>query len=309
MRRRPLPEFPLAPDLTVTDYTVKHTDLETFQQPYELPPAPQMNGSSTASAAAAFTDPAQFVDAQLAAILEMFREETAQAAGTCGTKAPLEQHLHLRYVGVSTLSCQIVAAADPGGVKMHVTPLPGKFPPENARAVWNKFMLLVQCGKSSGAAGTTTDRVKNVAIVFCEAMNQKEGLVLRARRDVLDTVQKEMTQPQTSTYFRKLRNFNFMVTAPAASLQKLRTEPPSALCRQLFLGEQPSGQGVISNERMDGWVRTENPSLQLLFNPQQCRALALEALTTHGPVIVQGPPGMSIMCRETSVSGCECPIG
>ena len=38
--------------------------------------------------------------------------------------------------------------------KLKITPLPAKFPPENAKAMWNKFMVLVQCSTASASSST-----------------------------------------------------------------------------------------------------------------------------------------------------------
>jgi len=82
------------------------------------------------------------------------------------------------------------------------------------------------------------------------------------------------------------------VTEPVAILQKLRSAPPTELCRALFFGEVPEGSesDVDLYQRLDCWV-SANSHLPMMFNQQQCRALALEALTAAGPVVVQGPPG------------------
>ncbi|CAD7923933.1 unnamed protein product [Amoebophrya sp. A120] len=268
--RRQFPGFPLPDSVTVTDYTVKNTDLDNYTQPYALPPAPPH----------AFSDPSHFIDAQLAGILESFREEIQDATRTSGSRPPRDDMLHLRYAGVSTLNCRIVADAAETS-KMFMTPLPAKYPADALKSVYNKFMLLAQCQKVFG-----DEKVTNIGLVFCEAMNQKEGLVVRARPDVLEKLKAAMTSNQF-TYFRKLRNFSFMVTGPAASLQGLRRTAPTPLCASLFFGQNLTS---FDTKALDKWVAGKT-STQCLFNPQQCRALALEALTPNGPVIVQGPPG------------------
>ncbi|CAE7377344.1 MOV10 [Symbiodinium sp. CCMP2456] len=272
---RALPDFPLPTSLTVVDHTVKNTDVATCSVPYILPAAPQ----------AAFDNVARFVDSELAAIIEMFREEMGQATSICGTKPPMEQHLHLRY-SAAPATCRIEASGE-AMAKMHLMPLPVRFPPEDSRSMWSKFMLLAQARRPGNQ-----ERVANVGLVFCETMTQRDGLVLRARVEVLEQLRASMLQPGTFTYFRKLRNFSFMVTSPAASLQKLRSAQPTPLCRALFLGDVPQASQNKAElfERLDTWV-IANPDAQKMFNPQQCRALALEALTEAGPVVVQGPPG------------------
>ncbi|CAE7832845.1 MOV10 [Symbiodinium sp. CCMP2592] len=273
---RTLLDFPLPESITVVDHTIKNTDVATCSVPYILPAAPQV----------AFENVAHFVDSELAAIIEMFREEMGQAVSICGTKPPMEQHLHLRY-SVPPSTCYVEASGE-ATAKMCMMPVPVRFPPEDSRSMWSKFLLLAQTRKS----GFNSERVANVGLVFCETMTQKDGLVLRARVEVLEQLRASMMQPGTLTYFRKLRNFNFMVTTPAASLQKLRSAQPTPLCRALFLGDVPQASRTQTEllARLDTWV-TANPDAQKMFNPQQCRALALEALTEAGPVVVQGPPG------------------
>ena len=98
-------------------------------------------------------------------------------------------------------------------------------------------------------------------------MTQKDGLVLRARMEVLEQLRASMMQPGALTYFRKLRNFNFMVTTPAASLQKLRSAQPTPLCRALFLGDVPQASQSQAElfERLDAWVKA-NPDAQKMFS-------------------------------------------
>eukprot|EP00439_Symbiodinium_sp_Y106_P068727 s202_g11.t1 len=170
---------------------------------------------------------------------------------------------------------------------MQIKPLPRRFPPENSRSLWSRFMLLAQCR----APGKKSKQVNEVGLVFCEAMNQKDGLVLCAPERVLNELQSYLRQG-APTYFRKLQSFSRLVTEPVAILQKLRSAPPTELCRALFFGEVPEGSesDVDLYQRLDCWV-SANSHLPMMFNQQQCRALALEALTAAGPVVVQGPPG------------------
>lgn len=148
-------------------------------------------------------------------------------------------------------------------------------------------MLLAQCR----APGKKSNRLKDVGLVFCEKMNQRDGLMLRAPERVLKELQSCMMQGD-STCFWKLQGFNRMVMDPLAVLQKLCSAPPTELCHALFFGEIPGGSesDVDLCQRLDCWVAA-NPYVPTMFNRQQCRALALEALTAAGPVVVQGPPG------------------
>ena len=108
--------------------------------------------------------------------------------------------------------------------------------------------------------------LKEPSQVFCETMTQKDGLVLRARMEVLEQLRASMLLPRAFTYFRKLRNFSFMVTTPAASLQKLRSAQPTPLCRALFLGDVPQASQSHGElfERLDKWV-IANSDAQKMF--------------------------------------------
>ena len=209
----------------------------------------------------------------------------------CCTLKPERQHAHLQYFGTS-LECCNIADAGRGLATMQIKPLPRRFPPENSRSLWSRFMLLAQCR----APGKKSKQVNEVGLVFCEAMNQKDGLVLCAPERVLNELQSYLRQG-APTYFRKLQSFSRLVTEPVAILQKLRSAPPTELCRALFFGEVPEGSesDVDLYQRLDCWV-SANSHLPMMFNQQQCRALALEALTAAGPVVVQGPPGQEKSC-------------
>ena len=71
----------------------------------------------------------------------------------------MEQHLHLRY-SVPPSKCYIEASRE-GMANMYVMPLPARFPPEDSRSMWSKFMLLAQCRKP----GINHERAANVGLV------------------------------------------------------------------------------------------------------------------------------------------------
>ncbi|CAE7500575.1 MAA3 [Symbiodinium natans] len=274
---QPLADFPLD-GVTLTDYMIQHTDIMSCSIPYDLPEAP-----------VSFDSVAHFVDVQLAAVIEMLREDLGYMLDMCKEAPPGQgpgQHAHLQYLGTSLSCCNIAADGGKGIAAMKVMPLPQRFPLENSRSQWSRFMLLAQC-----RAVQKSKRVKDVGLVFCETMNQKDGLVLWAPERVLKKLQSCMLQGD-STCFWKLQSFNRMVTDPLAVLQNLRSAPPTEMCRALFFGEISGGSESDADlcQRLDCWVAA-NPHVPMMFNRQQGRALALEALTAAGPVVVQGPPG------------------
>ncbi|CAE7378327.1 MAA3 [Symbiodinium sp. CCMP2456] len=256
---------------------IEHTDIMNCSIPYDLPEAPVF----------AFDSVAHFVDVQLAAFIEMLREDMGHMLDMCCKARVVGQRIHLQYSGTSLNRCDIVADEGQGIAAMQLMPPPQRFPVDS-KSQWSRFMLLAQCR----APGKKSNRVKDVGLVFCEKMNQTDGLVLRAPERVLKELQNCMMQGD-STCFWKLQSFNRMVTDPLAVLQKLRSAPPTELCRALFFGEiGPGGSESDADlcQRLEGWVAA-NPDVPMMFNRQQCRALALEALTAAGPVVVQGPPG------------------
>ena len=278
---QPLTDFPLPDGVTLTEYMIQHTDIMNCSIPYDLPEAP----------VSAFDSVAHFVDVQLAAVIEMLREEMGHMLDACCKVTPPGQHARLQYLGTSLNRCNIVADGGRGMAVMELMPLPQRFPVDS-RSPWSRFMLLAQCG----APGKKSNRLKDVGLVFCEKMNQRDGLMLRAPERVLKELQSCMMQGD-STCFWKLQGFNRMVMDPLAVLQKLRSAPPTELCHALFFGEIPGGSesDVDLCQRLDCWVAA-NPCVPMMFNRQQCRALALEALTAAGPVVVQGPPGQEKSC-------------
>ena len=72
----------------------------------------------------------------------------------------MEQHLHLRY-SVPPSTCHVQASGE-ATAKMCVMPLPVRFPPEDSRSMWSKFMLLAQTRKP----GINNERVANVGLVL-----------------------------------------------------------------------------------------------------------------------------------------------
>ena len=276
-------QFPEPIRGSVVDYVTKHCRLDNLGTPFLLLQPPKSG---------VFADLESFVEGQLGATVEQFREEMDHAVAVSGTRPPHEKMLHLRVKNPKKrLKWKLLDADSPGSTpSLVVSPADAfeKFPADNQRAMYSKFSLLVQVLDKSGG-----DRVRNVGFAFCETMSKKDGLTLRAHLDVLDHIQTAL-QTATTLFLRKLRNFNFMSVAPMFALQELLASGPAALgelARKIFLGGPGSAVGV-SESAVEDWLQREAcNSLVQQCNGMQRRALALHGCVQAGPVLVQGPPG------------------
>lgn len=158
---------------------------------------------------------------------------------------------------------------------------------EPARGVFTNYVFVFQKRSSH------SDEMVNICLAYCTQL-RKSGAVFELGRDAEE--RSSDLRAGNVIYARPLQNCNMWKTHIGAIVAMKEAEAGlrgSFVCGQLMNGRIDRGD-IKSTEELDAWIDSKyaghSVSLELL-NVQQQRALALEALTSRGLVLVQGPPG------------------
>jgi len=163
---------------------------------------------------------------------------------------------------------------------------------EPLRGMFTNYVFLFQTRIAGGG-----DSIENLCLAFCTQMQKKNG----ANFDLGKDADKLYNLPAgTVIYARPLMNRSMWkahIRAIAALKEVEASLQDSHVASQLLRG-CIDAQNVKKIDDVDTWIKSElqeagsrqNMNLQE-FNQQQQRALALDALTSRGLVIIQGPPG------------------
>jgi primosomal protein N' len=171
----------------------------------------------------------------------------------------------------------------------------------------NYVVLFQQQVTENNSHGMPCTHMRNLTLAYCSYLRQSgASFVLGADAEALNYVKGEQV------YVRVLRNFNMTKThlnAMAGLHQSEGLLNQSFVTRQLLNGKIEADHLKTLSD-LDGYVQKQiqqsndcksRADIDLkTFNQQQQRALALEALTDIGTVLIQGPPGMGkshILCH------------
>lgn len=206
-----------------------------------------------------------------------------------GSKVPTEQYLHCRFRNAAQVQTKMQTRGSPatnhlGQMSLGPFDRLEKFPADQQKAVYTKFMLLVQVQKDA-------ERVENVGLAFCDAMSKKDSMLLRADAAVLDAISAAIAAAGAArgVFFRKLRKFDWMALGPAGSLQEISRAAASNKDWRTPLADVVfEGKGSFTPVKKKA-LALEHATKDFLqkFNAKQKEALALEHATKDGPVVIQ----------------------
>ena len=162
---------------------------------------------------------------------------------------------------------------------------------EPPRGQFTNYVVLLQTLLDDGIS------MENLTLAYTKYMRKKDGAMFALGKDYqrLRTV-----RAGTKIYVRFLRNASMAKThlrAIAALKQSEKVLKDSYVTKQLLEG-RINENDVHSVEDLDRWIHAKPDSTCTIstvnlqnFNTQQQRALAMDALTSKGVVLIQGPPG------------------
>ncbi|KAL7526857.1 hypothetical protein ACHAXR_004188, partial [Thalassiosira sp. AJA248-18] len=161
---------------------------------------------------------------------------------------------------------------------------------EPARGMFTNYIFVFQRVGSD-------NNMENICLAYCKQMQKKNGAIFVLGRDFNDKLSD--LKAGTTIYARQLVNCSMWKTHMHAIISLKQAEEclrTSHVMRQLLRG-RIDHQDIKKIKDLDTWVSskptdTGGGAVDLKgFNKQQQRALALDALTSTGLVLIQGPPG------------------
>lgn len=235
---------------------------------------------------------AAFVDLDTRVQLELLREDlNHKACRVLSTPKDAEGELpadkHCRFP-MPALDHQTLQLTLPSTQNVHKVP---------ARGQWANYFVVLQ------TQNPATRTMKHLALVLCSQF-RKTGVIFRICQS--DMARLSQVPTGTDIYGRPLVNCNFQKIHFRA-IQELGDSAhlfeESPVTKQILKGHLDTDIKTV--KQLDEWVQGTSAGNGCAvsiddFNKQQKRALALNALTKEGIVLIQGPPGTGkshILCH------------
>jgi len=245
--------------------------LETLAQPFELSTFPS-----------SFESIAQFVTTEIQSQVEMIRNDLSDKVNRLYRK-PKDDEKHLRFPKPYLRSPAKGEDMSVDFSLIHKVPDRGQF--TNYVVVFQQLLPNDDHEIQS---------MRNLTLAFCSQLRKNGGAIFRLGSDaaILNDL-----RGHGDIYARVLLNFSMQKThlrAISALYQSESELKGSAVANQVLRGHIKTTDMLTLNA-LDQWIGNKpdkESSVDIAkFNKQQQRALALEALTNEGLVLIQGPPG------------------